>query len=275
MSYIKIHREILDSYCFSSSNSLKIWIWLLVKANFKKSFCTLKAGKGEVTVEINRGQLLFGRFKAEDELGIDGSLIYRVIKKFEELGQIEIESNNQFSIITICKYEDYQGEINNNEQQTNNKRTTNEQQMNNKRTTNEQQTNTYKEGLEEIEEIKNNTGIPEFWNNEKIYFLNSEQFFYRIASNHKLSNQEIMKYADSFLKTIEFREDFKSEKELKKHFANWFEIEFKNASKKIEKNINQMTGTERAEMWEKQKNEYAKQNKLNINDLGFEIRQDN
>ena len=269
MSYIKIHREILDSYCFSSSNSLKIWIWLLVKANFKKSFCTLKAGKGEVTVEINRGQLLFGRFKAEDELGIDGSLIYRVIKKFEELGQIEIESNNQFSIITICKYEDYQGEINSNEQQTNSKRTTNEQRMNNKRTTNEQQTTTYKEGLEEIEEIeeiKNITGIPEFWNNEKKYFKNEEVYFSKICSEYKFTKNEILIFADEFLKERELSEDYKDLKELKRHFSFWVK---KHKNGKIEKEYNPhtATGTEKAAQYKKMMREHIESQKSTQDDL--------
>jgi hypothetical protein len=230
MSYIKIHREILDSYCFSSANAFKIWMWLLLKANYKKSYITLKAGRGETTLEINRGQLIFGRFKAEDELGIDGSLIYRVIKKFEELEQIIIESNNQYSIITICKYDSYQGEDNNSEQQMSSKRTANEQQMNSKRTANEQQTNTYKEELEEKEykeEIKNNSTKKisnGTWEDEKKLFQNAEQYFYNLCMKFSIEKSKMEEFASEFLSQIELKEDFKSEKELKKHFANWINI---------------------------------------------------
>ena len=227
MSYIKVHRDILDSYCFSSSNSFKIWMWLLLKANYKKSFITLKAGRGEATIELNRGQLLFGRFRAEDELGIDGSLIYRVIKKFEELEQIIIESNNQYSIITICKYDDYQGDDNINEQQTNSKRTANGQQTNSKRTTNEQQTNTYKEELEEKEykeEIRNNS--EDFisngtWEDEKKYFLSDEQYQIGICTTCKLKKEETDSYIKEFLDMLELNQDYKSCKELRRHFTNW------------------------------------------------------
>jgi len=57
------------------------------------------------------GQFVFGRFKAEEELSIDGSIIYKWIKKFtgDEYEMITIESNNQYSIITICNWEEYQG----------------------------------------------------------------------------------------------------------------------------------------------------------------------
>jgi len=80
----------------------------LLKANFKDSFMAIKSGTGFMTVEVKRGQLIFGRFKAEEELNIDGSTIYKHLQKFEESGQISIESNNKFSIITICKFDSYQ-----------------------------------------------------------------------------------------------------------------------------------------------------------------------
>ena len=79
MSFIKIDRDILNSYCFANSNHLKIWLWLLVKANYKVAYVSLKIGKGCTTIKIDRGQLVFGRFKAEEELGLDGSLIYRAL----------------------------------------------------------------------------------------------------------------------------------------------------------------------------------------------------
>lgn len=153
MAFIKIDREILSSYCFANPNHLKVWIWLLVKANFKKTFASLKIGKGYITVKVERGQLIFGRFKAEEELGLDGSMIYRILQKFEEQEQIKIEANNQYSIITICKYDVYQNNKSDIEQPTDNQRTTNEQPTNNQRTADELDMNTSKEGKEGKEGI--------------------------------------------------------------------------------------------------------------------------
>lgn len=106
--FILLSRTLLDSDVFASQKLLKIWIWCLLKANFQDRFVPLKIGKGETVITIKRGSFLFGRFKAEDELFIDGSTIYKSIKKLEEREMIKIESNNQYSIITICKYDDYQ-----------------------------------------------------------------------------------------------------------------------------------------------------------------------
>ena len=141
--FINLHRTLLDSMIFSSQTGLKIWIWLLLKASFKKRYVSLKIGKGETTVTIERGQLLFGRYKAEEELNIDGSTIYRWIKKLEENEMILLQSNNQYSIVTICNYDNYQSGNTNEEQPMNNQRATNEQQTNSRRTAGEQQVNTY------------------------------------------------------------------------------------------------------------------------------------
>ena len=151
MSYIKLDRDLLYSYSFANPNHLKIWIWLLIKANFKNAFIPLNVGKGFKTIEVKRGQLIFGRNKAEEELGINGSLIYRTMLKFQELGQIDIEVNNHYSVITICNYDSYQSKLDEVEQPMNSKCTAKEQQVNNRRTTDEQQVNIYKEELEEKE----------------------------------------------------------------------------------------------------------------------------
>lgn len=169
MAFVKIDKEILNSYCFANPNHLKVWIWLLVKANYKSGFCPLKIGKGYITVKVERGQLLFGRFKAEDELKLDGSMIYRILKSFEEQEQIKVESNNQYSLITIRNYDVYQNNNTEDEQPINNQRKTNKQPTENKRVADEPDMNTSKEELEEIEEIENKE--------EKIdYSFNSENF---------------------------------------------------------------------------------------------------
>jgi len=108
--YFKVHRKILQSQVFAHQTALKIWIWCLAKVTFKERFVPLKSGKGEITVHLMPGQFIFGRFKAEEELNIDGYTIYRWMQKFSnsEFDMIKIESNNQYSIITICNWEEYQ-----------------------------------------------------------------------------------------------------------------------------------------------------------------------
>lgn len=132
--FILLSRNILDSDVFASQKLLKIWIWCLCKANFKDKSVPLKVGKGETIVRVKRGSFIFGRNKAEDELFIDGSTIYKSMQKLKELSMIEIESNNQYSIATISNYDAYQDsksyKVTSKEQPSNNQVTSKEQPSN-------------------------------------------------------------------------------------------------------------------------------------------------
>ena len=135
--YFKIHRQIFDSWVFTDEKALKIWVWLIGKARHKDGFVNVTIGKGQSSIKLTRGQLLFGRFSAEEALNLNGSLIYRQIQKFEKEGMINIKSNSHYTIITICKYNEFQTDTEEN-------RTAIEQPLNNQRTAIEQPLNTNK-----------------------------------------------------------------------------------------------------------------------------------
>jgi len=67
---------------------------------------------------------------ASEELDIKQGTVYRLLKFLECAGNIEVKSNNKFSIISIKNWHIYQQEEIGSEQQVNNKRTTSEQQVN-------------------------------------------------------------------------------------------------------------------------------------------------
>lgn len=138
--HIKLYRSILDSQVFAHQTALKIWIWCLTKATYKERFIPLKIGKGLITIKVNPGQFIFGRLKAEEELGIDGSTIYKWMQKFSSdafENMITLKSNNQYTIITICNWDSYQS-------YDNQEVTTLEQPRNNQVATKEQPRNTNK-----------------------------------------------------------------------------------------------------------------------------------
>lgn len=227
MSYIKLNRSLLESHSFANPNHLKIWIWMLLKANFKNAFVPINIGRGFITVEVKRGQLIFGRFKAEEELNINGTMVYRVIQLFEELGQIKVEKNSHFSLITICKYDSYQGQSNESEQAMNSLRTGNEQHVNNTRTTHEQHMNIYKEELEEKEEIeeliiKGKKFLNSDFQDLPEHFYKSiiEQMF--IFKQKRIDEDTIYKLWEAFkLEKLTGVTWYNSEDEVYKHFSNW------------------------------------------------------
>ena len=121
-SYIKLFRKLLDSPIFENEKALKIWIWCLLKATHKERLQLV----GQQEVNLEKGQFVFGRKKASEELKMSESTIYKYIKLLEKLQMISINSNNKFSVITVEKWEEYQVE----ELKDNNKVTTKEQQSN-------------------------------------------------------------------------------------------------------------------------------------------------
>ena len=153
---ILISRALIDSEVFASEKLLKIWIWLLIKANYKERTVPIKIGAGQSTVTIKRGQLLFGRLSAENELFIDGSTIYKCIKRLEKLKNIEIKSSSHYSVITICNYDYYQ-DFNNY------KVATKEQPSNSQVTATEQPSNTPNKDNQVNKENKYSADFMTFW----------------------------------------------------------------------------------------------------------------
>jgi hypothetical protein len=121
-SWIKLYRKILKSPIWDNEKALKIWIWCLVKATHEDRMQLV----GQQEVFLEKGQFVFGRKKASEELKMSESMIYRYMKVLEKLQMLYIKPNNKFSVVGIEKWEDYQfneKDLNNN---LNNKRTTNE-----------------------------------------------------------------------------------------------------------------------------------------------------
>jgi len=186
--WVCLHRKLLDSQIFANEKALKIWIWLLLKARHENGFVNIQIGKGNSILELKRGQLLFGRFTAEDSLCIDGSTIYRWIQKFKDWEMILIESNSHSTIITICNYDSYNDmeciDMTADEQPMNNKRTADEQPMN----TNNNDNN-----------VNNNNNIKQ----KSILFKNSEYFnfdlFVSKFKNTEWESVDLKYYYESIL----------------------------------------------------------------------------
>ena len=121
-SWIKLYRKILKSPIWDNEKALKIWIWCLVKATHEDRVQLV----GQQEVILQKGQFIFGRKKASEELKMTESMVYRYMKVLENLQMLYIKPNNKFSIVTIEKWEDYQVNEDILNSNLNNKRTTNE-----------------------------------------------------------------------------------------------------------------------------------------------------
>lgn len=128
-----------------------VWIYLVLMASHEEKE-VLFAGK---KIKLMPGQLITGRKKIADFFAISESKVWRILKDFKIEQQIEQQTSNKNSLISLKNWDKYQIS----EQQT-------EQQLNSNRTATEQQPNT-KQEIKEGKNVRNNNiythAYEEFW----------------------------------------------------------------------------------------------------------------
>jgi len=68
-------------------------------------------------ITILRGQLVTSRQRLALETGLTEKVVRRCLKSLEKTGEIIVQSTNKYSLITVCHYSDYQGDMSNKGQQ--------------------------------------------------------------------------------------------------------------------------------------------------------------
>jgi len=173
-SWIKCYRKIREWRYRTDPEIFSVWMYLLLHAYHKERYQTI----GNQNVLVKRGQVPVGRYAISEETGVEPSKVVRILNKLKSEHQIEQQTTNKFSMITIVNWEQYQ----NNEQQS-------EQRVNNECTPSEQRVNTIK-NVKKVKKVKNdkktkyniNTSIcaedyqkiltdPELANNDRAYLL--------------------------------------------------------------------------------------------------------
>lgn len=127
--YISLHRKIVDWEWFRDPNTLSLFIYLLLSANFTD---TKFLGK-----KIKRGQVVTSLAGLAEKTGLSVQNVRTALRHLILTGEVTNVSCRQYRIITIAKYDEYQKVTNTptdiltNNQQTTNKRLTNSQQHHN------------------------------------------------------------------------------------------------------------------------------------------------
>ena len=128
--YILIHRKLLNWQWYKDSNTLHLFIDLLLDANYEDTKVGFQV--------IKRGQCLTSLKRIHENTGLTYQQIRTSLGKLEKSGEINKQTTNKYSIITINKYNDYQ-ELN--------KQITNKQQTNNNIIIKNNKNNKYKESI--------------------------------------------------------------------------------------------------------------------------------
>ena len=98
--YIMLYKKTAEWQWYKDGNTLRVFIDLLLDANFEDS----KRG----LIEIKRGQCLTSLNRIQERTGLTCKQIRTSLIKLEKSGEIGKQVTNRYSIITINKYNDYQ-----------------------------------------------------------------------------------------------------------------------------------------------------------------------
>lgn len=143
--YFKCWRKIIKSPIFKNEGLLKVWIWCLAKASYKERCVKFMTGRGGIEINILPGQFVFGRDSASLELDMNPSTIWKRIGKLKNIENLNIESNRQYSLITITNWSVYQQEVLESNSESNYQVTSKEQASNTNKNSNKEKNEKNKE----------------------------------------------------------------------------------------------------------------------------------
>jgi len=136
-SWLKLYRKFLDWEWYDDINACRLFIHLLLKANYKD-----KKWKGEL---IKRGSFITSLGNLSEETGLTVQQTRSTLNKLISTHEITKHSTSHYTRITVNNYNEYQ--VSNT---PNNKPITNQQQTNNKPITTTIESIERKEGIEYI-----------------------------------------------------------------------------------------------------------------------------
>lgn len=108
--WIKLHRKMINWEWYNDINVKVVFLHLLLTANHED-----KKWQG---IEIKRGQKITSLSHLAEETKLSVKQIRNVLNKLKSTGEITSKGTNEYTIITIVKYNDYQIKEENKDMQT-------------------------------------------------------------------------------------------------------------------------------------------------------------
>lgn len=101
LGHVKIHRKILEWGWYRDINTFRLFIHMLLKANWKD-------GQFKGTT-VPRGSFVSSYPRLAEECGLTINELRTVLKHLKSTGEVTVTTNNKYSIFTVnnyCKYQD-------------------------------------------------------------------------------------------------------------------------------------------------------------------------
>lgn len=101
MSFVKLDRKLKDWQWKTDPNMVALWVHLLLEANYKEN-----NWKG---IQLPKGTFPTSTKSLSEKTGLSVQQTKTCLKKLQLTNEITIKSTNKYSLITINKWDEYQG----------------------------------------------------------------------------------------------------------------------------------------------------------------------
>ena len=107
--YIPLFRCVIDSAIWELEkvDKFKAWVDLWLNANWKEKTVSIRGNH----IKINRGQLAWSELTMAQRWNWSRNKVRAYLDYLEEIGKIKLHKSNRTTVITICNYDIYQGEL--------------------------------------------------------------------------------------------------------------------------------------------------------------------
>ncbi|KAF0362162.1 conserved phage C-terminal domain-containing protein [Pediococcus acidilactici] len=110
--WISIYRKIQNSFVWTNSDQLKLWLLILMKANHSENKFLFNGEE----LSVSKGQMVTGVNVLASDFNegvkpvnrVAGRTLWRWLKKFEKEQMLSIESTPKYSVITVLNWDEYQ-----------------------------------------------------------------------------------------------------------------------------------------------------------------------
>ena len=118
--YVKAYRKMMNWRWWSNSDTVKVFMYILFRANLKESYFDGKV--------IPRGSFVTSRKTIAHDCYISEQTTRTILNRLKSTNEITMSTTSKYTVITVVNYEEYQGTNQvSNQQLTNNQPTTNQQ----------------------------------------------------------------------------------------------------------------------------------------------------
>ena len=98
--YVRLFRKFTEWEWYQDGNVTRVFLHLLLRANYEE-----KRWKGIV---VKRGQVVTSNESLAGSLNMSVHQVRTALEKLERTGEIGRRTTNQYTLVTICKYNSYQ-----------------------------------------------------------------------------------------------------------------------------------------------------------------------